>query len=277
MSERNDYPPGVPCWVDTAQPDPEAAVEFYAELFGWEFTGPGEMPGDPPGRYYVAQLRGRDVAGVSSMPSEGAPPSPTWNTYVAVDSADRTAERVRGAGGRVVAGPFDAPPAGRMAVLRDPGGATFCAWEPGVRKGAQLGNEPGAWSMSVLNTPDLAGSEEFYGTVFGWEADASFAGGEITLWRLPGYVGGEPQQPVPRDVVGVMTRLNGDRPAGEVPANWSLDFWVHDTDATTAKAAELGGRVVAEPYDTPGFRSAVLADPRGATFSVSKLVTHSHS
>lgn len=34
MSERDDYPPGVPCWVDTVQADAEAAVRFYGELMG---------------------------------------------------------------------------------------------------------------------------------------------------------------------------------------------------------------------------------------------------
>ena len=31
------YPPGVPCWVDTGQPDVEAATEFYGGIFGWTF------------------------------------------------------------------------------------------------------------------------------------------------------------------------------------------------------------------------------------------------
>ncbi len=34
MSERNDYPAGVPCWVDTLQPDPELAMRFYGAIFG---------------------------------------------------------------------------------------------------------------------------------------------------------------------------------------------------------------------------------------------------
>ena len=37
MSERDGYIPGVPCWIDTNQPDPDAAVRFYGGLFGWEF------------------------------------------------------------------------------------------------------------------------------------------------------------------------------------------------------------------------------------------------
>jgi predicted enzyme related to lactoylglutathione lyase len=90
LLERDGYPPGVPCWVDTAQPDPEAAVRFYGGLFGWEFED--RMPADSPGRYFVAQLQGRDVAAVGSQP-EDWPPAAVWNTYVWVDSADATATR----------------------------------------------------------------------------------------------------------------------------------------------------------------------------------------
>ncbi len=37
MIERDGYMAGVPCWIDTSQPDPRAAAEFYGKLFGWEF------------------------------------------------------------------------------------------------------------------------------------------------------------------------------------------------------------------------------------------------
>jgi hypothetical protein len=46
-------------------------------------------------------------------------------------------------------------------------------------------------------------------------------------------VGGEAQQPVPRDVLGVMTPIDGDGSAGAVQPRWSADFWVDDADATT--------------------------------------------
>jgi len=35
MPERDGYIPGVPCWIDTSQSDPEAAVDFYSGLFGF--------------------------------------------------------------------------------------------------------------------------------------------------------------------------------------------------------------------------------------------------
>ncbi len=59
--------------------------------------------------------------------------------------------------------------------------------------------------------------------------------------------------------------------APEVPTHWNVNLRVDDTDAIAAQAAELGGTVLAPPIDTPGFRSAVLADPQGAAFSVSQL------
>ena len=148
MSARDRYPAGVPCWVDTTQPDVDAATAFYSELFGWEPTGPGEMPGDPPGRYYVARAGGGEVAGIASCPpgQSGA----AWNTYVAVDDAEAAVERATAAGATVLAAPFDAAPAGRAAVLTDPVGATICLWQPAARQGAERVNEPGAWTMSML-------------------------------------------------------------------------------------------------------------------------------
>jgi hypothetical protein len=69
--------------------------------------------------------------------------------------------------------------------------------------------------------------------------------GVVTMWRLPGYVGGEPGQPVSREVVAVMV-TSGDRSSDVLP-HWSVDFWVHDVDVIADKAAKLGGRIVSIP------------------------------
>ena len=58
------------------------------------------------------------------------------------------------------------------------------------------------------------------------------------------------------------------RAVEDVAPHWSANFWVPDADAVAAKAAELGGRVVVPPYDAPGFRATVVADPRGAALTV---------
>ena len=56
MPERDGYIPGVPCWVDTSQPDPEAAAAFYGGLFGWEVRD--VMAPESAGTYLVGQIRG---------------------------------------------------------------------------------------------------------------------------------------------------------------------------------------------------------------------------
>jgi uncharacterized protein len=146
-----------------------------------------------------------------------------------------------------------------------PAGAVLGVWQPGAHRGARVVNEAGAWSMSLLSTPDPEAAKAFYGAVFGWGAEAFAMGGaEIALCRLDGYVGGEPAQPVPRDVVAAIMPA----PPG-APPRWNLDFRVRDAEATAERAAPLGGAVVVGPFDTPVSKQAVLADPAGGAFSVS--------
>jgi uncharacterized protein len=264
MSDRNGFQHGVPCWITNVQPDAASAAAFYGDLFGWETEN--LMPPDADGDYIVCRRRGRDVAAVVSQHGAPPPPQPVWSTHIWVDSADDTLPAVTEAGGTVVGPAFDSPGGGRMAVLADPTGAVFCVWEPRDRRGAQVVNEPNAWTMSVLNTSDPDRAASFYGSVFGWTTE-KFELGEIeaTMLRLPGFVGGEPEQPVSRETVAVLM------PAGDAPSHWSVDLWVEDADRTAERAAKFGGSVLAPPFDTPLSRTAVLADPQGAAFSVSEI------
>ena len=280
MSEHDWCQDGVPCWVDTLQPDPDSAVAFYAELFGWEVEN--RTASDSHQKYFVCMLRGRDVAGVGAQPSEGMPPD--WNTYVRVDSVEEAAARAGEAGGSVALEPFDWLEGVQAAILEDHAGAALGVMERGVHQGAQVVNELGAWAMSVLNTRDVEGSKRFYGTVFGWDTLTFDAGGrELTMWRLPGYVGGVPGQPVPPDVVAAMASITDEgfpvvdqaglqpllaRAVEDRAPHWSANFWVPDADAVATKAAELDGRVVVPPFDAPGFRATIVADPRGAALTV---------
>ncbi len=280
MLERDGFPPGVPCWVDTAQPDPEAAVSFYGDLFGWTFED--RMPSSSGGHYFVAKLRGRDVAAVGSQP-DPAPATPVWNTYVCVDSADATTAKVRDAGGSVLVEPFDLLDASRVAVFSDPSGAVFSVWQANRHKGAELVNEPGTWNWSDLNTRDLEGSKSFYGRVFGWQANTVDLGEfEATMLRVPGYAEFlELSDPHLRsrhsefgapegfsEAIGWIMPMTSDQFPDDAPPHWSITFAVADTDALAGRTAELGGSVTVPPFDAGVVRSAVLSDPQGAVFSV---------
>ena len=78
--------------------------------------------------------------------------------------------------------------------------------------------------------------------------------GEYTLFEADGQmVGGTTAPPMPG-----------------VPNHWHVYFEVADADAAAAKAAELGGAIMVEPFDTPVGRMAVISDPQGAVFSIMK-------
>jgi predicted enzyme related to lactoylglutathione lyase len=70
---------------------------------------------------------------------------------------------------------------------------------------------------------------------------------------------------------------NGDRVVAgifetdEMQPGWGVYFAVEDADATVAKAGELGGMALRPAEDSPYGRTAVLADPAGATFAVIRL------
>lgn len=186
--------------------------------------------------------------------------SPVWGTHVRVTDVDASVITAVEAGGAIRTEPFEVPSVGRSAVISDPTGAVVCLWQADARKGAQAVNEPGAWAMSMLHTPDADAAIVFYGAVFGWQPEPL---GLAALFRLPGYVGGEEQQLVPRDVVAGM--VQDDQPF------WRVDFWVAHARAASTRAAELGGTVTVEPYEIPGFLQAVLTDPQAASFSISQL------
>ena len=89
------------------------------------------------------------------------------------------------------------------------------------------------------------------------------------MFTVPGYIGGEPEQPVPRDVVATLAPPGA---ADGSPPHWSVDFWVANVEEASAKVAKRGGEVLTGPYDVPntGLRQAVVVDPQGARLSLTQ-------
>jgi predicted enzyme related to lactoylglutathione lyase len=265
---RDGYPVGVPCFIDTSQRDPGAAMGFYGELFGWEFDE------RMPGQYWIATLDGMDVAGLAHQPDG----EPAWNTYIQVDSADWATDDAIKLGGKALVPPLVVADAGRMSVIEDPTGAVFCTWEPRGHHGARVVNVAGSWNWSDLYTPDPSLVEPFYRALFGWEASAvSFGETSATMWRRPGYGdvleaanpgirqmhedAGAPEGFT--DAVAWLLQHDG-------PSHWHVTFSVEDADASAARARELGGEILVAPYDAGPVRLAMISDPAGAAFTISR-------
>ncbi len=269
MTARTTYPAGVPCWVHAPAADPAPRASFYAGLLDWEVATAGAVPGGT----HVARLDDLDVAGLGGPTDDAG----GWVTSIAVASADEAARAVRAAGGEVLEPPADVAGAGRGAACADPAGATFRLWEARGHHGAQRVNAPGTWNWSTLSTPDPEAAGAFYGAVFGWVAHG--AGGGPALLALPGYAAllerDDPglrrrhaEAGVPESFSDAVAWV-GPAEAG-APARWEVTFSVEDVDAVAARAAALGGSVAVAPFDVAPVRMAVLADPAGAAFTVSR-------
>jgi len=256
MPNIDQYKPGSFCWVELATTDPNAAKKFYSSLFGWT---PNDVPMGPDGVYTLFQIGGRDAAAGCTLRAEqrahGVPPH--WMLYIAVDSTDASAVRAAQLGGKVLAPAFDVMDVGRMAVIQDPTGATFCLWQ--AKKSSNgIGGVEGTLCWGDLNTPDQGRARTFYTGLFGWkitdDTDDNPPSGYVHIQNGEDFIGGI---------------LPAKYSNPHVPPYWMPYFLVSNCDASAAKAKQLGGRVYAEPKTLENsLRFAVLADAQGAAFAI---------
>ena len=226
--------PALPAGSTSRAPTSTPTIAFYSGLFGWEAH---RDPRPEAGGYTMFSLKGgKSVAAASPPQQEDTPPY--WTTYLASDDVDETAARVREAGGVVFVDPFDVFDAGRMTIAQDPTGACFALWQASQHIGAQLANEPGTLSWNECRTPDAAAAEQFYRAVFGYSVTATPMGMDEPYRVL---------EVDDRRVAGLMQWADG-------PPRWVTTLNVAHTDASCARAEELGARAataVLHPVDRP--------------------------
>jgi uncharacterized protein len=256
VTRDSPWPSGTPCWVDLGVDDVTRANAFYSRLFGWDTqAGPPEAGG-----YTMCLMGGRPVAGIG--PQQGPPGTPpSWTVYIASDNADKTADKITAAGGKVLVSPMDVLDVGRMVVAADPAGATFGVWQADQHTGLGLANEPGSVCWNENLSRDMDGNQAFYSGVFGFEyGDMSTPEFRYATLKIDG-----------KEVGGIGELASGSPP--EVPAQWSTYFAVEDTDAAVATITGAGGSVVRAAWDTPYGRMAVVGDDQGAVFSLMSTPT----
>jgi uncharacterized protein len=124
---------------------------------------------------------------------------------------------------------------------------------------------PGTVSWIELASTDQAGARRFYSELFGWAADEIPMGpGETySMMKLRG-----------RDV-GAIASLRADERAQGIPSHWRLYFATENVDADAKRAADLGAKVLAPPFDVfDSGRMTVLQDPSGAILSLWQAKQH---
>ena len=244
---------GKYCWVEANVDDPKAAQAFYGQVFGWSFD---EMP-MPQGSYAMAKRGGTQAAGLMKLAAEakkmGAPSH--WLAYVSCEDTDKSTEKAKQLGGKVLVPPMDVGP-GRMSVVQDPSGGTFALWHAKESMGGFLFGETGALCWNELATTNVDAAGKFYSGLFGWKTEAMNMGSMVyTIFKNgKDQVGG--MMPMPKEMAGA-------------PTSWTSYFMVENTDATIGQVKKLGGKVLSPAVDVPNVgRFATLMDPQGAVFAV---------
>lgn len=258
MSHVDKHAPGDFCWMELATTDQNSAKHFYGSLFGWVAD---DMPMGPDSYYTIFRLEGRDSGAAYTMGpdkrGQGVPPH--WNLYIAVENADAAADKAAKLGAKVIAPAFDVFDAGRMAVLQDPTGAIFTAWQAKKNAGIGIVRSHGAFCWADLTTPDAPRAQKFYSDMFGWKiapGKGQDADGYLHIQNGENFIGGiaPAQQRDPK-----------------APPHWLIYFTVTDVDATAAQAKKLGATFHLPPMTMEGVgRMAVMADPQGAVSAIFK-------
>jgi uncharacterized protein len=252
----DQHPAGNFVWIELTTTDQSAAQRFYSSLLGWQHQ---DSVMGPDMTYTMFRLSGRDVGGAYTMKAEerqmGIPPN--WLLYIGVENADETVAQIIEHGGNPMSPAFDVPNVGRMAVIQDPAGAVFAIFEPGAHKGMGVYAENGALCWADLPTPDRDRAARFYGPVFGWEftlGKDKDPGGYLHIKNRGQFIGGLPPS----------SHLTPN-----VPPHWMAYIQCADCESQTAKAGELGGKILVPTMAIEGAgKFSVVADAQGAVFAL---------
>jgi len=114
--------PNTTAWYELMSPDPQRAVRFFQDLFGYQVRETTTLSGP----YWVLRHKDENAAGIYNP--QDLPPS--WTPYFQAEDADAVVAKVEQAGGTVMMPATDIPDIGRVAWFSDPQGAVFAIIQP---------------------------------------------------------------------------------------------------------------------------------------------------
>jgi predicted enzyme related to lactoylglutathione lyase len=229
--------PGKFVWQDLVTQDVAEARSFYGALFGWTF--------EEQGRYTQVLHDGEPIAGM--LPAADPERTSEWVGNLSVADVDRAAALIAERGGVVERGPIDAPARGRLALVSDPDGALLLLVRASTGDPPDADPRPGRWLWRELWARDVDAAAALY---------AELAGYEVAIVELEG---------APYHVLkdGSLPRAGMLEAPPEVNPAWLPYVRVEDAQATAARAAALGARIVLQDEG-----SAILVDPTGAPIGI---------
>lgn len=207
--------------------------------------------------YTLFHIDGCTTAAMYEQGGEHGLVASHWASYIMVEDADAIGQSVRRLGGAVVREPFDVMDIGRMAVLTDPGGATFCVWQNYKHAGVETFDRVGGVSYNELLTTEVSACQQFYSALFGWQTEERTA-----LGRRYVHCRADDER-----WVGI--REVPDSLIMPVAGHWLVYIRVVAIEPQLAQIVELGGQCLVPISELPGRgRFAVVCDTDGALFAL---------
>lgn len=236
---------GVIPWYTYFSKDTAKGKEFYKNLFSWNISN---APGEEDKHFFSVGKTGfADLEVEKTIPSH-------WATYVVVADVDKTCERVKKMGGKVLKPTFEMDHVGHMAKIEDPAGGKIWAYTPDDFSKMEwvMGPNLGQVCWHELMVPDPDKVKPFYSEIFGWKME----------W--------DPKYNMSFLKVGEKTfgHLFKSPPGTEkMPPTWFLYFLTPTLQKTADQAVKLGAKIHVPKTDIPEVGSFVfLEDPTGALF-----------
>ena len=235
-------------WRELIVKNQAKASAFYSNVFGWK-----AVTADMGGGYRYTMLKNgeQDVGGLTAPPADRDVPS-SWLTYITVDDVDAVAARVPSLGGSVLMAPYDVPTIGRVAVVSDPQGGKFAAFQsltPGATDTTPA-THSFCWSQIVAKNVDAL--VPFYTALFGW-TPSPMGEGQVVFSRGEEQVGSAMQM----------------APGSDKATDWLNYVAVESLAASTKTLQTAGAELIYGPVAVPQMGSfAVFADPTGASIAL---------
>jgi predicted enzyme related to lactoylglutathione lyase len=118
--------------IEIPADNPDRAVQFYREVFGWQFM---TIPGFEDYHLYTTPAGQQGVGG--GLGKRGTTAGTAIRNYINVESVAAAEAKVRKAGGKVVLPRTEVMGQGWYSVVTDTEGNEFALWEqdPAARRG----------------------------------------------------------------------------------------------------------------------------------------------
>lgn len=234
---------GTPSLLTLTTPDPRAAAELYANVFGWDLS--------PQGMPVVATIAGHVIA--AFIPGEEGH---GWTTHLLVDDI-YSAMGIARAAGAEMSDPVDLSGHGMMTIGRDPQGAELGLWQPVVQE--SLVGQEGTLLWSELMVRDVAAAKTFYDVLM----DARFE-------ELDDEADYETLHTRDGELVAGLGGID-DEYADDIPCHWMPYFDADDLVETYSTAGAFGAEPIMEPMPGEFGNIAIMRGLAGEVFGLMEI------